>query len=115
GVFHDGAGARAGREAARLVAVHAAVLANQPFQLAGLVLVPGKTHQGPGRGREVRRAGVGAVVLAHLVTQVVPLRARHLAGLAADALGDVDEFGDFVHLANGRHGRRGGGAGDDVL
>ncbi|MCY1359427.1 hypothetical protein D9M69_459980 [compost metagenome] len=115
GVLDDGAGARAGRQAARVVAVHAAVLADQPLQLARLGLVLGEAHEGPGIGREVRRVVVGAVVLADLVTQVVPFRARHLAGLAADALGHVYEFRHFVHLAHRGHRRRGGGAGDDVL
>ena len=34
GVLHDGAGRRAGLEAARILAVHAAVLADQPFEIA---------------------------------------------------------------------------------
>src|SRR5690606_6799077 len=85
GVLHDGAGARAGLQAARLGAVHAAVLADQPFEVARIrVLVLGKAHQGPGLGRQVHGVVVDAVGLAHLVADVVPLRTRHLARLAAD-------------------------------
>ena len=49
-------------------------------------------------GGEVARVVVDAVVVADLVAQVVPLHARDLAGLAADALGDVDQLGDLRRL-----------------
>src|SRR5690606_14115844 len=96
GVLHDGAGLRAGLEAARVGAVHAAVLADQPFQATGfVVLVLVKAHDGPGIGGQVDGVVVHAVVVADLVADVVPLRTGHLAGLAADAGGHVDQLGHF--------------------
>src|SRR5690606_38526664 len=63
GVLHDRAGARAGLQAARLGAVHAAVLADQPFQVARVrVLVLGEAHQRPGLGGQVHGVVVDAVV-----------------------------------------------------
>src|SRR4029079_12036765 len=49
GVLHDRPGRRAGLQAARVVAMHAAVLADQPLQIV-TVLVFRETHHGP-RGR----------------------------------------------------------------
>ncbi|MDT4881135.1 hypothetical protein FQZ97_1169600 [compost metagenome] len=95
--------------------MHAAVLADQPLQVAGGVLVLGEAHQGPGVGAEVPRVVVDAHVAANLVTQLVPLRAGDLAGLAANALGGVDQLGHFADLAYRGHRRGGGGTGDDVL
>src|SRR5258708_5693050 len=91
---------------ARVLAVHAAVLADQPLQVAGrFVLVLGKAHDGPrliGQiGRVVIDAGRAG---ADFVAQVVPLHAGGLAGLAPDALGDIDELG---HLAAVRFARTG--------
>jgi hypothetical protein len=95
--------------------VHAAVLADQPLEVAGVGFVLGEAHQGPGFGAQVLRVVVGAVVVADLVAQLVPFRAGDLAGLAADALGGVDQLGDFLLIAHrGRH-RGGGRAGNDVL
>src|SRR5690606_10075521 len=119
GVLHDGARLRAGRQAARLGAVHAAVLADQPLQAAALVvLVLVEAHDGPGIGGQVDGVVVDAVVVADLVADVVPLRTGHLAGLAADAGGHVDQLGHFGLLVPrlGRGGQpAGGGAFDDVL
>jgi hypothetical protein len=95
GVLHDGAGLGAGLQAARVFAVHAAVLADQPLQLALLVDILVKAHQRPALGREIARVVVDAEVLAHIVAQIVPFAAGHLAGLAANADADVDEFGDL--------------------
>ncbi|MNC50503.1 hypothetical protein D3C75_997480 [compost metagenome] len=115
GVLDDRPRARAGLQATWVGTVHAAVLADQPLQVAVVALVLGKAHQCPGLGSEVLGVVVGAVVVANLVTQFIPLRARHLAGLAADALGSVDQLGDLLLLTHrGRHGS-GGRAGDDVL
>src|SRR5580658_1356741 len=81
GVLHDRAGRGAGLEAARILAVHAAVLADQPFEIA-LIIVPfGETHQRPGIGIEVERVVVGSLEMADLATQVVPFHAGRLACL----------------------------------
>ena len=111
GVLHDGARRRARLEAARIVAVHAAVLADQPFEVVA-VLVLRETHHGPRRRRQVGRIVVGAVGEADRLAELVPLQAGRLAGLAADALADIDQLGDFDRggLAGGRRRHGGGGA-----
>jgi hypothetical protein len=113
-VLDDRAGRRAGLETARVGAVHAAVLADQPLQLALLHLHLGVAHHGPGVLVEIARIVVDARIAADFVAQVVPFHARRLAGLAADALGDVDQLGHFHGLAHARRGRGGGGAALDV-
>ncbi len=116
GVLHDGPRRRAGLEAARVGAVHAAVLADQPLEVAAAgVLVLGELHHRPGFGGEVDRVVVGPVAGADFITQVVPFRTRHLAGLAADALGDVDQFRHLADLADRRPLGSRGGAGNHVL
>ncbi|MNC58043.1 hypothetical protein D3C75_1077490 [compost metagenome] len=116
GVLNDRPWLRAGFQAAGVGTVHAAVLADQPFEVAAVgVLVLGEAHQRPGFGAEVVGVVVGAGVAADLVAQLVPFRAGHLAGLAADALGGVDQLGHLAGLTDLRHRRGGGGAGDDVL
>jgi hypothetical protein len=96
--------------------MHAAILADQPFEVAGVGFVLGEAHQRPGFCAQVLRVVVGAVVVADLVAQLVPFRARDLTGLAADAFGGVDQLGHRLLIActDGRH-RRGGRAGNDVL
>ncbi|MCY1353840.1 hypothetical protein D9M69_401940 [compost metagenome] len=115
GVLDDRPRAGACRQATGLCAVHAAILADQPFQVTGVGLVLGEAHQCPGFCGEILRIVVGAMVMADLVTQLVPFRAGDLAGLATDAFGGVDQLGDFLHAAH--RGRRcgGGRAGNDVL
>src|SRR5256885_1228741 len=107
-VLHDRARRGASLETAGVGAVHAAVLADQPFELVLLHLHLRETHHGPGLISEVERVVVDAVIGTNLIAQVVPLHARHLAGLAADALGDVYELRDLLRLAHPRR-RRGGG------
>src|SRR5690606_27087488 len=119
GVLHDGARLRADLEAAGVGAVHAAVLADQPLQATGfVVLVLVEAHDRPGIGGQLDRVVVHAVVVADLVADVVPLRAGHLAGLAADAGGYVDQLGHFgflvAHMGRGRQ-HAGGRTLDDVL
>src|SRR5580700_3818567 len=88
--------------------MHAAILADQPFEVAPIVVPFGETHQRPGIGIEVERVVVGSLEMADLATQVVPLHAGGLARLAADAARDVDEFRDFllVPADRGRRDRR---------
>src|SRR6185437_14016249 len=92
GVLHDGAGGRAGLEAALVGAVHAAVLADQPFEIPFGILVLREAHQCPRAVGQVCGILVAAEVAADLIPQIVPLHARDLTGLAADALGGVDEL-----------------------
>ena len=61
----------------------------------------------PRARRQIARIVVDADVGADLVAQVVPFHAGDLAGLAADALGDVDELGDRAS-AGARGARRSG-------
>src|SRR5580704_16511658 len=96
GVLHNRAGRWAGLEATRILAVHAAVLTDQPFEVALIVVPLGEAHQGPGVGVEVEGVVVGSLEMADLATQVVPFHAGSLACLAADAARDVDELGDFL-------------------
>src|ERR1700674_5641047 len=110
-VLPDRARRRPGFQAPGIRAVHAAVLADQPLEIALGVLVFGKAHQCPRLGAEIARVVVHTDVAADLVAQVVPFHARDLACLAADALGRVDELGDragvgFAHARRGRGSRR---------
>ena len=113
GVLDDGAGARTGLETTGVVTVHAAVLADQPFELAVFLdlVVP---HHRPRFCGQVGRVVVDAGVVADVITQVVPFRTGYLAGLAADAARNVDELGDFGGLADLRCRCRAGGAADNV-
>ena len=96
GVLHDRAGRRAGLEAARILAMHAAILADQPFEVALIVVPFGEAHQRPGVGIEVEGIVVSSLEMADLAAQVVPFHAGRLARLAADAARDVDELGDLL-------------------
>src|SRR5256885_7265826 len=113
-VLHDRTRRGARLETAWISAVHAAILADQPFELALLHLHFRETHHGPGLIGEVERVVVDAVIGADLIAQVVPLHASHLAGLAADALRDVDELRGLLRLAHPRRRRGSGRTGRDV-
>src|SRR5512146_450624 len=54
-VLNDCARRRTRLEAPRVLAVHAAVLADQPLEVAARVLVFGEAHDGPGLIREIGR------------------------------------------------------------
>src|SRR5205807_287696 len=97
-VLDDGAGRRAGAQAARIGAVHALVLAHQPGQrIADLDLV--ELDQVPILRVQRGHRLVRAALLGLHRRQVVPFGAGHLAGLAADADGRVDVLGDDGQLA----------------
>src|SRR5260370_32644146 len=85
GVLHDRPRRRAGFQAARVLAMHAAVLADQPLEIALLVLPFGETHQVPGAGVQIPGIVIGALEMPDLGTKVVPFHAGGLARLAADA------------------------------
>ena len=106
GVLDDGSRCRAGGQAAGVVAVEAAVLADEPGEVAAVELDLLEPHEVPGRGREVLVALVAAEVGGVLGRKVVPLLAGHLAGLAADAEVDVDELGDLDGVAPDARRRR---------
>ena len=98
---------------AAIAAVHAAVLADQPFQMTVFFHFC-ETHQRPAVGGQVMRVLVGTHVDANFLAHVVPFLARRLAGLAADALGHVDQLGDLDRIALGRARRGRRGAAPDV-
>jgi len=78
--------------------MHAAILADQPFQLARLVIfILVEAHQCPGVCREFARIVIDAHVLADFVAQIIPLAASHLTGLAANTGSDIDQLGN-LHL-----------------
>ena len=108
-VLHDRARSGAGEQAAGLVAVHAAVLADQPGEVTVVEVDLGEAHQVPRVGREILVALVAAEVVRLLGLEVVPLLARHLARLAADAEVDVDELGHLVRRPGAARARRRGG------
>src|SRR6202048_2764002 len=116
GVLHDRARRRTGLETAGILAVHAAVLADQPFQVALGILVLGEAHQRPRTLAQIVRVVVVTGAGADLIAQVIPFHAGDLAGLAADALGGVNEFRDLAGLCAAHFGLRqsGRGAADDV-
>src|SRR6266446_1702444 len=104
---------RAGFEAAGIGAMHAAVLADQPFEVAVLFDL-GEAHQGPAVLGQVGRIIVDPDIDPDLVAQIVPLVASRLTGLAADAFRDVDQFRDRFGLTHARRWARGGRAAGDV-
>src|SRR5262249_10775236 len=82
-----------GGEAARVLAVHALVLAHQPGEaVVGLLLL--EADEVPVVGVQGGQRLVRARLLGGDHRQVVPLLTGHLAGLAADAGGGVDQLGD---------------------
>ena len=114
-ILHDGSGSRAGLEAARILAMHAAILADQPFQIALLVEVLGVAHQRPGVLGQVMRVVIDTHIDADLLLEIVPLKAGDLAGFAADAFRHVDELGHFDRgLAHAWRRLRGCGAAAEV-
>ncbi len=115
-VLHDGARRRAGLQATRILAMHAAILADQPFEVLGFRVLPfGKAHQREHVRRQVGRIVVDAEILANrLRLRVVPLDAGGLARLAADAFRHVDQL-RHLGLPDGGRRDRGGRAPDQVL
>src|ERR1700733_13516099 len=73
GVLHDRPWRRTSLQATRILAMHAAVLSDQPLEIALLVLPFGETHHGPDAGRQIHRIFIGAFEVADLGPQVIPL------------------------------------------
>src|SRR5262249_28652241 len=88
-------------QAARILTVHAAILADEPLQIALGVLDFGKAHQGPGACGQVVWVLIGPGVGSDLIAQVVPFHAGDLTGLAADAFARVDELGNRYAAGRG--------------
>src|SRR5262245_7156375 len=104
-VLHDGAIGGTRAQAPRILAVHALVLAHQPHEPAVAALVLVELDQVPVIPRRRRHGLVRVVERRLLERHVVPLDARDLAGLAADARRHVDVLADvlFALDAASRH------------
>ena len=90
-VLHDRAGGRARVQAARLFAVKARVLLDQPLDITpDLDLV--EAHEQPGIWAEVTVALHTPKIFRWLDTEFVPLLTRDLASLTTDAARDVDQL-----------------------
>ena len=76
--------------------MHAAILADQPFEVALIVVPFGETHQRPGVGIQIEGIVISSLEMSDLAAQIVPFHAGGLARLAADAARDVDQLGDFL-------------------
>ncbi len=91
--------------------MHAAVLADQPFEVALRILVLREAHHRPRVFGEVAWVVVKAGRVADVVAQIVPLHAVRLTRLAAYALRHVDQLRHRAHdrhaVAGRRRGRRG--------
>src|SRR3981081_1423953 len=97
-VLNDRARRRAGLQATGIFAVHAAVLADQPLEVALRILVLGEAHQRPRGLAQIVRVVIVTGAGPDIVAQVVPFHASTLTGLAADTLGRVDEFRDLTRV-----------------
>ena len=105
GVLNNRPGGWAGLQTTRLCAVHTAILADKPLQLAVLFGLA-KAHYRPGFGAKIRRVIVHPDAVPHVIADVIPFGAGHLAGFTAHAGGDIDKLGDFRFMVP--RARRGG-------
>src|SRR5436190_2186353 len=96
GVLDDGAVGGTGAKAARIFAVHALILAHEPLERSVRALVLVELDEIPEIPRRRRHRLVGVVECRLLEWHVVPFDARDLAGLAADARGDVYVLADLI-------------------
>ena len=116
-VLNNRPGGRARLQAARVLAVHAAVFAYQPLQLAVLFGFA-KAHYRPGFGAQIGGVVVHPDAVPNLIADIVPLGTGHLTGFTAYAGGDIDQLRHFrLKIPRARRGRDrvGGGAFDNVL
>ena len=74
--------------------MHAAVLADQPLKRTVVARHFRKAHHRPRLIGQIDRVVINADGRPDVVAQVVPLHARDLTRLAADALRDVDQLGN---------------------
>ncbi|CCJ43982.1 putative uncharacterized protein [Escherichia coli chi7122] len=116
-VLNDCTSRRARLQAAGIFTVHTAVFTDQPLQLAVLFGFA-KAHHRPGLGAQIGGVIVNPDAVPHFITDVVPLRTRHLTGFTADTGGNVDKFCDFCFVITHLRRRRDGvscGPFDNVL
>jgi len=107
-VLHDCTGCRAGFQATRILTMHAAILADQPFQIAFIILPLGEAHQRPGAWIQIHGIVIGSLEISNLVSQIVPFHAGGLTCLATDASSDIDQLchlGLVIADGGGRQGR----------
>ena len=95
GILHDRAVRRARVQAPRIGAMHALVLAHQPLNRPVGILVLVELDQIPEIPVRLRHRLVRVVESRRLERHVVPLDARDLAGLAANAGRGIDELADL--------------------
>src|SRR4029077_1699026 len=89
------------------LAMHAAVLADQPLEVALVILPFGKAHQCPGAGVEIGGIVVGPFEIPDIGPHIVPLHTSGLTCLTADAAADIDQLGDFGLMIADRRRRQG--------
>src|SRR6476620_6865534 len=87
--------------------MHAAVLADQPLEIALLILPFGKAHQCPGAGVEIRRIVVRPFERPDTSPHVVPLHAGGLTRLATDTAADIDQLCNLDLVVADRRRRQG--------
>src|SRR5579864_8151210 len=105
GVLHDRAIGRTGAQATGVGAVHALVFAHEPLDSAVLPLVLVELDQVPEIPARLRHRLVSVVERGRTERHIVPLDARHLAGLATNANCGIDQLADFrvaLHVEAGR-------------
>src|SRR5712664_741792 len=105
GVLHDGPVGWTSRQAARVGAVHALILAHEPLDRAIRILVLIELDEVPEIPARLGHRLVGIIEGGRAERHVVPLDACYFAGFAADARGGVDQFADFevaLHALAGR-------------
>ena len=96
GVLDDGAVRRTRTQASGIGTVHALIFAHQPLNRAIAVLVFVEFDQIPKIPACLRHRLVGVVEGSGGERHVVPLHARNLAGLAADASRGIDQLANIV-------------------
>ncbi len=112
GVLHDSPVRGTCRQAPRLRAMHALILAHQPHQRAVFAFVLVEENQVPVIPARLRHRLVGVAENRFSKRQVVPLHARHLACLAANACSCINEFADGILALRVFAGNAPGVAGD---
>src|SRR5579864_272848 len=94
-VLHYRTIGRTRAQAAGIGAVHALILAHEPLYGTVFARMFVELDQVPEIPARLRHRLVGVVEHGRSERHVVPLDARHLAGLAADADGRIDQFADL--------------------
>jgi hypothetical protein len=93
-ILHDGVVGGAGCQAAGVGAVHALVLAHEPLERAVGLHMLAELDQVPIVPRRFGHGLIGVLKNGFAEGEVVPLHAGDFTGLASDAGGGVDQFGE---------------------